>query len=152
MLRGKNIGRYFIEFGGDYLWYKPELITQKPGGRPRILAHYLKPKIVIQDIAKSINASIDLSNYLVNDTINVIHEINDDKPIQYILGLLNSKLINRWFSTTFPEGFVITSYSIHYTKLYERLLPASRRLAQGKRSSTRNFGVAAMRFSSSAST
>ena len=107
MLRGKNIGRYFTSFNGEYLWYKPELIKQKQGGRPRVLEHFLCPKIVIQDIAKSINATIDTENYLVNDTINVIYNCKNGYSLHCILGLLNSKLINKWFATTFPEGLHI---------------------------------------------
>jgi len=107
MIRGKNIGRYFLEFGGDYLWYMPELIKEKPGGRPRVLKHFLKPKIIIQDIAKSINATYDDSNYLVNDTLNVIYDSIEKTPLLFILGLLNSKAVNKWFSSTFPEGLHI---------------------------------------------
>ncbi|MDO1499486.1 hypothetical protein Q2T40_04635 [Winogradskyella maritima] len=55
------------------MWYMPDLMKEKPGGRPRILEHFLKDKIIIQDVAKTINATIDRNKYLVNDTLNVIH-------------------------------------------------------------------------------
>jgi len=43
----------------------------------------------------------------VNDTINVIYDTVEDFPMYFILGLLNSKAVNKWFSTTFPEGLHI---------------------------------------------
>jgi hypothetical protein len=107
MLRGKNIGKYFSEFGGEYLWYMPDLIKEKSGGRPRVIEHFLRPKILIQDIAKSINATYDDSNYLVNDTINVIYDTTEGFSLYFVLGLLNSNAVNKWFSTTFPEGLHI---------------------------------------------
>jgi hypothetical protein len=107
ILRGKNIGRYYLNYGGEYIWYKPELIKEKSGGRPRILDHFLRPKILIQDIAKSINAVYDESKYLVNDTVNFIYETHEGISLHYILGLLNSRAVNLWFSSTFPEGLHI---------------------------------------------
>jgi hypothetical protein len=106
-LRGKNISRYFCEYGGEYIWYMPELFKEKPGGRPRILKHYLKTKIIIQDVAKEIKATIDKKNYLVNDTLNIIHDLKSGFNFSFILALLNSKLINRWFVSSFPEGLHI---------------------------------------------
>ena len=104
---GRNISKYRTSYDGEYLWYKPELIKEKAGGRPRVLEQYLRPKILIQDIAKSINATYDVSNYLVNDTINIIYDTSDEFPMLYLLGLLNSKTVNYWFKTMFPEGLHI---------------------------------------------
>jgi len=107
-LRGKNISKYSSSFQNEYIWYMPDLMKEKAGGRPRILEHFLKDKIIIQDVAKSINATIDRSNYLVNDTLNVIHSIKNNKvSLEFITGILNSKLINTWFDRTFPEGLHI---------------------------------------------
>ena len=103
----KNILRYYSEFQNEFIWYMPELIKEKPGGRPRVLEHYLKDKIVIQDVAKRITATIDIQRYLVNDTLNVIHDVNSSIELEYILALLNSKLINSWFQSIFPEGLHI---------------------------------------------
>lgn len=107
MLRGRNIGRYYLDFNNEYIWYKPELIKEKAGGRPRVLEHFTRPKILIQDIAKSINATYDEDCYLVNDTLNIIYDTCEDFPMHYILGLLNSSTINYWFNYSFPEGLHI---------------------------------------------
>ena len=47
MLRGRNIKRYLHEDPSEYLWYKPELINQKPGGRPRVLQNFLSEKTIL---------------------------------------------------------------------------------------------------------
>ncbi|WP_178984104.1 Eco57I restriction-modification methylase domain-containing protein [Winogradskyella helgolandensis] len=107
IVRGKNINKYTLNYEGEYIWYKPELIKEKAGGRPRVIEHYLRPKIMIQDIAKCINATYDIENFLVNDTINVIYDVKNEFTLQSILVILNSKLINRWFETAFPEGLHI---------------------------------------------
>ena len=66
-LRGRNISRWCVPENNEWLWYKPELITQKAGGRPRIFENFtVDKKIVIQDMAFEINASMDYKHYLCN--------------------------------------------------------------------------------------
>ena len=75
-LRGRNIQRWGKPTNNEYLWYRPDLITQKPGGRPRVFENFtVDKKIVIQDIAQEIIATIDESKYLCNDTVNIIFDI-----------------------------------------------------------------------------
>ncbi len=107
-LRGRNIQRWGKPTNNEYLWYRPDLITQKPGGRPRVFENFtVDKKIVIQDIAQEIIATIDESKYLCNDTVNIIFDINKSFDIKFLLGILNSKLINSWFKKTYPEGLHI---------------------------------------------
>lgn len=107
-LRGRNIQRWGKPTNNEYLWYRPDLITQKPGGRPRVFENFtVDKKIVIQDIAQEIIATIDESKYLCNDTVNIIFDINKSFDIKFLLGTLNSKLINSWFKKTYPEGLHI---------------------------------------------
>ena len=107
-LRGRNIKRWCKPENDEWLWYKPELICEKPGGRPRIFENFVvDKKIVIQDIAQEIIATFDYQKYLCNDTINIIFDITPPFSMDYILVLLNSKLINCWFSKTFPAGLHI---------------------------------------------
>ncbi|MBN2103789.1 N-6 DNA methylase, partial [bacterium] len=107
MLRGKDIGRYRKKFNNTYIWYMPELIKEKVGGRPRVIEHFLKPKILIQDVAKIVICTYDDENYLVNDTINVIHEVKPPFNMFSLLGILNSTLCTCWFKSHFPEGLHI---------------------------------------------
>ena len=107
-LRGRNIQRWSYPVNDEWLWYQPKLICEKSGGRPRVLNNFLvDKKIVIQDIAKEINATIDDEKYLCNDTLNVIYAVSDSYRLEYILCLLNSRLINVWFKKTYPAGLHI---------------------------------------------
>ena len=107
-LRGRNISRWCVPCNNEWLWYKPELITQKPGGRPRIFENFVvDKKIVIQDMAFEINATLDKNKYLCNDKVNIIFETHDGYSMEYILTLLNSKLVNVWFKKIYTSGLEI---------------------------------------------
>ena len=107
-LRGRNITRWSHPFNDEWIWYQPSLICEKPGGRPRVLENFLVDrKIVIQDIATQIAATIDEEKYLCNDTLNIIYSLSNNYTFEFILCLLNSKLINVWFKKIFPAGLHI---------------------------------------------
>ncbi|UOE41324.1 BREX-1 system adenine-specific DNA-methyltransferase PglX [Chryseobacterium suipulveris] len=107
ILRGRNITRYYYSEPTEWIWYKPELITQKAGGRPRILENFLHQKIYIQDISKRINACYCEEPILSNDTLNLIYDVKGGFTFKTILVLMNSKLINKWFESEFQEGLHI---------------------------------------------
>ena len=107
-IRGRNISRWSHPYNNEWIWYQPALICEKPGGRPRILENFIVDrKIVIQDIATQITATIDSEKYLCNDTLNIIYSLNDDYSFEYVLCILNSKLVNVWFKKIFPAGLHI---------------------------------------------
>ena len=107
-IRGRNISRWSRPYNDEWIWYQPALICEKPGGRPRILENFLVDrKIVIQDIATQITATVDSEKYLCNDTLNIIYSLNADYSFEYILCILNSKIINVWFKKIFPAGLHI---------------------------------------------
>ena len=107
-LRGRNIQRWGKPTNNEYLWYRPDLITQKPGGRPRVFENFtVGKKIVIQDMAVQINATIDKEKFLCNDKVNIIYAIKNEYSMEYILSLLNSKLINKWFKKLYSSGLEI---------------------------------------------
>lgn len=107
-IRGRNISRWSHPYNNEWIWYQPALICEKPGGRPRVLENFLVDrKIVIQDIATQITATIDSERFLCNDTLNIIYSLDDEYSFEYILCLLNSKLVNVWFKKLFPAGLHI---------------------------------------------
>ena len=107
-LRGRNIKRWNIPKNDEWLWYKPDLICEKPGGRPRIFENFVvDKKIVIQDMATEINATIDKEKYLCNDKVNIIFETDKNYLMEYIVALLNSTLINKWFKKIYTSGLEI---------------------------------------------
>ncbi|WP_162510786.1 Eco57I restriction-modification methylase domain-containing protein, partial [Treponema endosymbiont of Eucomonympha sp.] len=106
LLRGKDTARYSYIFHNKYIWYRPDLMAKKVGAGPRHLEYFLTPKIVIKDVATSIGATLDVDNFLVNDTLNVIYHI-EKYDMKFVLALLNSKLINSWFDSNFEAGLHI---------------------------------------------
>ncbi|MBL0686952.1 MAG: Eco57I restriction-modification methylase domain-containing protein, partial [Sulfurospirillum sp.] len=104
MLRGRNISKYYSEISKEYIWYKPSLMQEKKGSGARNLEDFFNSKILIQEIAKNINATFDNNNILVNDTINILYELDSRFHIKYVLSLLNSKVINFWYKNTFDSG------------------------------------------------
>ena len=49
-LRGRNVKRWNTPENDEWLWYKPELICEKPGGRPRVFENFVvDKKIIIQE-------------------------------------------------------------------------------------------------------
>ena len=113
MIRGRNIQRYNTPLSHEWIWYRPDLFMEKVGAGPRKLENFLvKKKILIQDIAQEICATIDSSMYLCNDTINLIFSIDNKFKFEYILGLLNSKPVRFWHKKIFPEGLHIKIYQL----------------------------------------
>lgn len=107
-IRGRNISRWSHPSNDEWIWYQPALICEKPGGRPRVLENFLvDKKIVIQDIATQITATIDCNKYLCNDTLNIIFSLDKGYSFEYILCILNSILVNVWFKKIFPAGLHI---------------------------------------------
>jgi hypothetical protein len=107
MLRGRDISRYFYNKPKEYIWYRPELMMEKVGAGPRRLEYFLNEKIFIQDISKSIISFYTNEFILSNDTLSFIYKLKDNYSFKYVLCLINSKLINTWFKTNFPEGLHI---------------------------------------------
>ncbi len=107
LIRGKDVSKYNIKYAGKYIWYRPELMQEKKGAGPRNIEYFLaKEKIIIKDVAKKIEATIDRNKYLTNDTLNSIYELNGAK-FTYILALLNSEVINVWYKNIFSSGLHI---------------------------------------------
>ncbi len=113
LIRGRNIQRYNTPVSEEWIWYRPDLFMEKVGSGPRKIEYFLGPqKIVIQDIATEICATLDEDKYLCNDTINLIYNLNKSFHFKYILGLLNSKAVRFWHKKVFPEGLHIKLYQL----------------------------------------
>lgn len=108
LLRGKDIFRYGQIFNDKWIWYKPQLMLEKKGAGVRNKDVFLcSKKILIKDIAKEIQATLDKCQYFTNDTINIIYSTNQKIEMEFIVSLLNSKIINKWFKENFEAGLHI---------------------------------------------
>jgi hypothetical protein len=101
--RGKNIKAYSKEWGGEYIWYRPDLMKEKVGCLPHSKAFFEVPeKLITQRVNSSMKLLVAFDNekeYFL-DTTNVSNYETWDKKysLKFICGLMNSKVINFWYS------------------------------------------------------
>jgi hypothetical protein len=107
VLRGRDIERYYAKKPEKWIWYKPELMSQKVGSGARKIEYFLNNKIFIQDIAQTIIATIDSSQTFSNDTLSLIYEVSEGFTFKYITAILNSKIATSLFKSEFQSGLHI---------------------------------------------
>ena len=122
IIDGTNVKRYYCDEPNEYVLYKKEAI--KSGGDEEV---YKRKRIVVRQIGVFPQGTI-VEPYII--TLNTIYNIflfDDEIPLEFVLGLINSKLI-RFFWTkkyfdnkaTFPkikkaplESIPIVNYGTH---------------------------------------
>lgn len=99
--RGRNVKSYSLEWGGEYLWYRPDLMREKVGSVPHSKELFeTHEKIVTQRICHmQLSATIDTEQQYFLDTciVSKSDTLDDRFKLKYILALLNSKLLNYWY-------------------------------------------------------
>ncbi len=105
LLYGRDISKYSITWSGEYLKYGEWL------HRPRPSYIFDKEKILVQRIRNPklktrLVCAYDIDGY-INGTglsnIVLLDQYKDNYTLKYIIGILNSKLINYWFSYYFID-------------------------------------------------
>ena len=102
VFRGKNIKAYSLNWKGEYIWYRPDLMREKVGCVPHDRALFEAPEKII---CQRVNSSMQLlvaydcdKNYFLDTTIVSKYEtLKKGYLMKYILGVMNSKLINYWY-------------------------------------------------------
>ena len=119
-LEGREIGSYFINEIKQWLNYDPKLLH-----RARTKEVFESPeKILIQRITggtKPLKAAYDNKSLYNKESINNII-LNDDSPVKtkYVLALLNSKLINWFYTIQFTNESNLT---VNLSKTYLSQIP-----------------------------
>ncbi|MBS1532564.1 MAG: N-6 DNA methylase [Bacteroidetes bacterium] len=119
-LEGRDIGPFFIKPVHNFINYKPELLH-----RPRTKEIFEVPeKILLQRItggSRPLKAAYDKNQYYNKESINnlILHEYSGF-DYKYILGLLNSKLINWYYSNQFTNESKLT---VNLSKEYLSQIP-----------------------------
>ena len=95
-LEGKDVGRYFLNWSGQYLQYGKQLAS------PRTFNLFNGEKIIIREITgkfpKSILATYNNGLYLYNrSNIGIVKREETDISLKYILAILNSRLMSYYF-------------------------------------------------------
>jgi hypothetical protein len=116
VIRGRNIKAYRIDYENEYIWYRPDLMKEKAGCLPHTKELFLTPeKIITQRVNSSgqLLATYDNEQFFCLDTTNVSSEIIDKNcDLKFIVGVMNSKLINWWFNDEFKNP-TISGYELH---------------------------------------
>lgn len=117
VLRGKNIKAFQLNWNGEYIWYRPDLMKEKVGCVPYTKEFFEVPeKIVTQRVNSSMQllCAYDNSNNYFLDTVNVsrYNSWDGSTSLKYLCGLLNSKLINFWYCNKYLMP-TIGIYELH---------------------------------------
>jgi len=99
LLRGKDIVKYLIEWPSDrWIKFGDNLAA------PRYGANFdAKEKIVIRQTGDSLIAALDTDQFVCMNNMHVIHSKSDEFHLKYILGLINSNLLNFYYHSLNPE-------------------------------------------------
>ncbi|MBK7849795.1 MAG: N-6 DNA methylase [Bacteroidetes bacterium] len=117
VFRGRNIKAYSLNWAGEYIWYRPDLMKEKVGCLPHSKEFFEVPeKLVTQRVNSSMQLLVaydNQQNYFL-DTTNVSRYESWDKlhSLKFIMAILNSKLINFWYCTKFKMP-TIGLYELH---------------------------------------
>lgn len=119
LLFGKDFGRYFTNFRNNWIYY-----NRKNLNRARNEEIYLSPKIILQRISggsRPLVGTLDVDKYYTfNSVNNLVMKDNSTYGIQYILGILNSSLINWYYATNYSNKSELT---VNISKTYLEQLP-----------------------------
>jgi hypothetical protein len=113
--RGRNIRAYQLNWNGEYIWYRPDLMREKVGCVPHTKEYFEVPeKLITQRISRQLLVAYDNQQNYFLDTTNVSNYHTWDKktPIKYLCGLLNSKLINYWYCKKYSLP-TVGGYELH---------------------------------------
>ncbi|PIP74589.1 MAG: hypothetical protein CO135_03790 [Candidatus Levybacteria bacterium CG_4_9_14_3_um_filter_35_16] len=119
LLFGKNFSRYNISYNNKWIYY-----DRKKLNRARAEEIYLSEKIVLQRISggdKPLTATIDNNKYYTfNSVNNIILNQDSGYSLKYILGIINSALMNWYYSINFSNRSKLT---VNISKTYLEQLP-----------------------------
>ena len=113
--RGRNLKAYQLNWNGEYIWYRPDLMRQKVGCVPHAKEFFDVPeKLVTQRVSRQLLVAYDNQQNYFLDTTNVSNYSTWDEktPLKYLCGLLNSKLINFWYCKKYLMP-TIGGYELH---------------------------------------
>lgn len=107
LLYGKDFGRYIIKFNSNYIEYDRNKLN-----RAREEEIFLSNKILIQRISGGLmplTCTIDYDNYYTfNSVNNLVLKEDSEYCLEFFLGLLNSKLLNWFYSVMFSNKSTLT--------------------------------------------
>lgn len=99
IIKGADFNRYILPVVSTYLHFIKENV--KSGGDIRY--YDVDRKLLIRTTSDKIVASIDYNHYLALNSVNVGVSVNHNVPLEFLLAVLNSKLMEYWYRLTVQE-------------------------------------------------
>lgn len=123
LLRGKDCGRYFIAWNGLYANYDIN-IDKRSGEYAHLIdeKYFIKPKIFLREIALSPTAVYDDDGYFCLNKAYILLPKNDKVDLQYIVAILNSRLMAFYFEKKFGDIRVGGGY-LQFKKQFSSKMP-----------------------------
>ena len=100
-IRSGDVGRYYRKDATEFVWYVPEkMIKHKSTARPGEAARFEAEKIIVSRMGKALASVYDEGGLYVKDAMLLVAK-NGKLDLNYILGLLNSKLMEYIYTKYF---------------------------------------------------
>ena len=100
ILRGRDIDRYHLEFGGFYVLYDPE----KLWSNTKSDMFRVPEKLISRQTSDHLAATYDRNGYYTLDSTHVIHLKKPLFSLKYLLGVFNSRLLNVLYTLRVRES------------------------------------------------
>lgn len=108
VISGSEIKGYSVHWAGNYIHYKKELIKSGYGN-----VEYFNPKVFVRQTGDKITCAYDKSGYLCLNNVHVGNIISDKIPVEVVVAILNSGLINKYYQIiSLEKGRVMAQIDI----------------------------------------
>lgn len=78
------------------------MVSHRKTARPGSTSRFEQPKVLIRDTGGDLEATFDGDNYYVKDVLIVASTDKDAESLQFLTGILNSRLMKFYYETSFP--------------------------------------------------
>jgi len=100
-IRSSAIKRFWYESPIEYVWYVPEImIHDHKTSRPGESARFESEKLIVARMGKALVAAYDAGGLYVKDAM-LLHNRRAEYSLKYLLGILNSRLMNYYYKKFF---------------------------------------------------
>ena len=102
LLRGKGIARYLVSWQGEFIKYGDNLWCKREErffANPKLLLHSIRNK----SLPRRLVAALDKDGFYNTDNLINVIQREPAQPLEFVLGLLNSKVINFWYRLNYPN-------------------------------------------------
>lgn len=124
LLAGKDCHRYWFKWSGKYIRYDKNLIDRGKKEYANLIdsKYFDASKILLREIASNIECCLDNEKYYTLNKVYSVQTREQKYSLNYLLALLNSKLLSYYFRNKFEEAHVRGGY-LQFKKIYTSQIP-----------------------------